>query len=160
MELLEESIRKGDEVWEERVAAAHFRLGRCKLMSNNQLPVINPSSENFDEWEEKHQEFHLALLSAATSEWLKRFYLDITVHMHRHIRFLMQQPEYLRATGSGEGQPAKISILRSMVIDSPSLLMQAVIDRDLDEAKALMIGHVQFNNDAFSEFGETAAVTP
>ncbi len=159
MALMEESILKGDDTWEERVAAAHFRLSRCKLLSSDQLPVINPSNENFAEWEEKHQEFHLALLSAATSDWLKRFYLDITIHMHRHLRFLMEQPEYLRATGSGSGQQDTILVLRSMVIESHTRLMQAAIDRDLDTAKMLMVEHVQFTNDAFSEFGEGLSET-
>ena len=154
LELLAEAIRRGDAAWEERIAAAHFRLSRCKLLSRTSLPVLNPSEENLSEWDQRHREFHEALLSAAQSDWLKRIYRDVNMHLRRHHRFLNSEPALQAATGTGEeAEEATILLMRAMAIDSHTDLMQAALDRDWPQARQLMTDHVGFTGKVFSQFG-------
>lgn len=156
LELLAEAFRKGDTAWEERIAAAHFRLSRCKLLSRTSLPLLDPSEENLAEWDQRHRQFHEALLSAAQSDWLKRIYRDVSMHLRRHHRFLNAEPALRAATGTGEeaeAEAATILLMRAMAIDSHTDLMQAAIDRDWPRARQLMIDHVGFTGKVFAQFG-------
>ncbi|TIW76064.1 MAG: GntR family transcriptional regulator, partial [Mesorhizobium sp.] len=59
-----ESMEKGGKEWEDAVVTAHYRLSRCKTA------VDDPSDAAVDKWDENHEAFHAALLSAATCDWL------------------------------------------------------------------------------------------
>lgn len=59
---LRESMRAKSSEWEERVLLAHHRLKRPSRILN--CDIINP------DWEDKHKEFHMSLLSACGSSIL------------------------------------------------------------------------------------------
>ena len=60
---LRESIRNGDDLWEEQVVLAFHRLSRFSSKGKNEL-------SNSGEWEQRHRAYHLALLSACGSSIL------------------------------------------------------------------------------------------
>lgn len=137
--LLLESMEKGGSAWEEAVVTAHYRLSRCKTAPDD------PSDEAVDEWDEKHEAFHTALLSAATSSWLLRFRSTISDQLRRHHRFLGLAPTLRAAAGQKEGYEEAIAALReAMAIEHHTELMDAALDRDVERAKALMIAHIGY----------------
>ena len=63
---LRESIAHGDESWEEAIVLALHRLTRSPRCSEN------PTESNL-EWEARHREFHMALISGCNSRFMTRF---------------------------------------------------------------------------------------
>lgn len=59
---LQESIRRGDEGWEDALAAAYYRLAR-----------LEGNGERGSDWEKAHRTFHLTLFSACGMPLLLRF---------------------------------------------------------------------------------------
>ncbi|MDH6233686.1 GntR family carbon starvation induced transcriptional regulator [Mesorhizobium soli] len=137
--LLIESIQNGGSDWEEAVVTAHYRLSRCKLA------VDDPSDEAVNEWDEKHQAFHLALLSAAKSRWLLRFRETISDQLRRHHRFLGLAPTLRAAAGLKNGYEEAVAALReAMALEHHTELMEAALDRDVERAAALMSEHIGY----------------
>ena len=137
--LLLESIEKGSSSWEEALVTAHYRLSRCKTA------VEDPSDSAVDDWSEKHEAFHSALLSAATSNWLLRFRSMISDQWLRHHRFLDLAPTLRAAEWQKQGyEEAMAALGRAQSIGPHTALMEAALDRDLEKANALMIEHIGY----------------
>lgn len=142
--LLIESIQCGDEDWESRVVTAHYRLSRCK-----------PSPSGFcektvEEWEQRHSQFHNALLSAAKSNWLKHFQTVIWDQLRRHQRVLSLAPT-LRAAAipDQQGQNAVNMLQQAMSLPHHTELMNAALNRDIELARKLMTEHIGYTLDAY-----------
>ncbi|WP_018430874.1 GntR family transcriptional regulator [Hoeflea sp. 108] len=147
--LLMESIEKGGSDWEEAVVTAHYRLSRCKTA------VEDPSDEAVDAWDEKHEAFHAALLSAAQSSWLLRFRSTISDQLRRHHRFLGLAPTLRAAAGQKDGfEEAMAALQEAQSIDPHTALMEAALDRDLERAKALMIDHIGYTLHVYVHTGD------
>ncbi|KAA1180089.1 GntR family transcriptional regulator [Rhizobium tropici] len=137
--LFMEAIEKGGPDWESAVVTAHYRLSRCKIVPDS------ASEEMADEWDEKHSAFHAALVSAATSNWLKRFQSTITDQLRRHHRFLGLAPTQRATAGLSAGYEKAVAALKdAMAIEHHTALMEAALDRDLERAKALMTEHIGY----------------
>jgi DNA-binding GntR family transcriptional regulator len=76
---LRESIRNGDDAWEARVIAAFHQLAK----------VETSDTPDFLLWEERNRHYHLALISACNSPWLKRFH-ETLYDQHKRYRNLGQ----------------------------------------------------------------------
>jgi len=111
---LSDSIRNGDDVWEAGVIAAHHRLSRASARASFDVAL----------WEERHREFHLSLLAACGSEWLFRFCSLLHDQFDRYRRVCRIDP-----------------IDEDPVTPSHSAIMEAAIDRRVDEAIALLEEH-------------------
>ncbi|MEP9372391.1 GntR family transcriptional regulator [Mesorhizobium sp. KR1-2] len=134
-----ESIQNGGADWEEAVVTAHYRLSRCRLA------VDDPSEATVNEWDEKHQAFHAALLSAATSRWLLRFRDTISDQLRRHHRFLGLAPTLRAAAGLKRGYEEAVAALReAMALEHHTDLMEAALDRDIERARKLMTEHIGY----------------
>ncbi|WP_269933102.1 GntR family transcriptional regulator [Aminobacter sp. HY435] len=137
--LLVEAMEKGDSEWESAVVTAHYRLSRCKTA------VEDPSDEAVDAWDERHEAFHSALLSAADSNWLLRFRSTISDQLRRHHRFLGLAPTLRAAEGQKDGyEEAMAALQEAQSIGPHTALMEAALDRNFDKAKALMADHIGY----------------
>ena len=84
-EALRESISNGDDEWEANLLAAHHRLQKAE----------RSFGKNLDEWEQRNEEFHEALVAACTSSWLLRL-RHVLYEQHKRYRFiaiLSHQPD-------------------------------------------------------------------
>jgi GntR family transcriptional regulator, carbon starvation induced regulator len=137
--LLLESMEKGGSEWEDAVVTAHYRLSRCKIAPDD------PSDDAVDLWDERHEAFHDALLSASTARWLRRFRSTISDQLRRHHRFLGLAPTLRAAAGMTDGYEEAVAALReAMAIEPHTALMEAALDRDIERAKALMTAHIGY----------------
>lgn len=64
---LKDSILQGDDEWEARVVSSYHRLSLAETRLTNHIAT------SFNEWEERNQAFHEALVSACSSAWTRRF---------------------------------------------------------------------------------------
>lgn len=153
--LLLESIEKGGREWEDAVVAAHYRLSRCTA------PPDDPSEQAVDLWEERHEAFHDALLSASTSRWLSRFQSTVRDQLRRHHRFLELAPTLRAAAGMTAGYEEAVAALRQAVaIEHHTALMEAALDRDLERANLLMTAHIGYTLHVFGHSQEDHAKGP
>ena len=76
-EALRESISNGDDEWEANLLAAHHRLQKAE----------RSFGKNLDEWEQRNEEFHEALVAACTSSWLLRL-RHVLYEQHKRYRFI------------------------------------------------------------------------
>jgi DNA-binding GntR family transcriptional regulator len=137
--LFVESIEKGGREWEDAILTSHYRLSRCRS-ALEELP-----EELIDEWDDKHEAFHLALLGASTSSWLLRFRMMIADQLRRHHRFLGLAPTLRAAAGLKEGyEKAVESLHEAVAIERHTELMEAALDRDIERAKILMTAHIGY----------------
>lgn len=152
--LLLESMQKGGSEWEEAVVTAHYRLSRCKIAPDD------PSDEAVDEWDEKHEAFHEALLAAATSSWLFRFRSTISDQLRRHHRFLGLAPTLRAAAGMTDGYEQAVAALReAMALEHHTALMEAALDRDMERARTLMAAHIGYTLHVYvhsTDYGDAA----
>ena len=142
--LLLESISLGGAEWESAVVTSHYRLSRCKAVTDDTTDAA------VDEWDEKHAAFHAALLSAATSSWLLRFQSTISDQLRRHHRFLGLAPTLRAAAGLQDGYEKAIAALQeAMAIEHHTALMEAALDRDIERARTLMAEHIGYTLHAY-----------
>jgi GntR family transcriptional regulator, carbon starvation induced regulator len=117
---LRKSIQQGDDAWESRVVAAFYQLTKAEK---------NKTPQNLEAWEQRNREFHEALISACTSDWLIRFY-HVLYDQHKRYR--------------------NISITASTRINSErdlhaehQRIYDAAIARDVDTACAETENHIR-----------------
>lgn len=77
------AIEVGDDTWEAGIVAAFHRLSLLDDQLKSPPPTI--------EWEERHSEFHEALVAACKSNWLMQFRGILFVQSERYRRISMLQ---------------------------------------------------------------------
>ena len=120
-EAFQQSIGKGDTLWEEQIVASFYSLTR---------PLTPGSREEASvEWERKHRKFHTALLSACASPWLSSIIDLLQCHSERYPRLRLDQTEnHFDGTHSHEQNEQ---------------LKQAALDRDAENAARLVQTHIE-----------------
>ncbi len=150
--LLQESIEKGGREWEDSLVAAHYRLSRCRTA------IDDPSDAAIDEWDEKHEAFHAALLGAATSSWLLTFHSTIADQLRRHHRFLGLAPTL---QGLKDGHREAMDALRQAVAaEQHTALMETALDRNFERAKTLMTAHIGYTLNVYVHRGDGVTKEP
>lgn len=115
---LRKSIKNGDDDWEERVVLAFHRLS--KVSSTNSDPNFYISKE----WEERHREFHLAVLSACNSGIL----LGYCTQLHeKTLRY--------------RNLAAVVKYRERHELEEHRALQTAILDRNADRAVELLNKH-------------------
>lgn len=78
--VLRESLKAGDASWEERVVLAGYHLGRTPREPATKDAVINR------DWEMRHRDFHIALVEACPSRWLRDYHANLfdSADRYRH----------------------------------------------------------------------------
>ena len=133
-EALRKSIPTGDNNWEEKVITTYFRLEQIETATERQ-------DDFMARWERLNNAFHNALVGSCDSTWLLRTREAMFRHHERYRRL----------------SRIKTKITRN-VHKEHKALMQAALDRDVDEAVRVIKIHVDKTTKAVSaaiEAGET-----
>lgn len=126
-EALKQAIEHGDAEWEAQVLSAAHVLSRATRDF-----VANPKDEEiFDDWERKHRHFHLVLIDAAPSNWLKSI-IEMSYQQYERYRhmFLQMASELYTDRDAGAEHQA---------------MVQAVIERDVAKAQAIIEKHLSLS---------------
>lgn len=116
---LRESIRHGDNAWEESVVLTHHRLMRYERPERK-------AGRDVDEWEAHHRGFHLALISACGMPMVRGICESLQYFSARYRRlFLAYQPFDRDVPGEHQA------------------LVAAVLDRNENEAAELLQTHIE-----------------
>lgn len=135
-ELLKRSIERGGEEWEIGLVTAHRRLG------NSKLDLRDPDLADLEQWEERHIEFHMALVGAAGTRHLLAFYRSIYDHFRRHQKAFVLLPSANRAEQGDKDALRAIEELEQRIsIEEHTALMEAALERNVDLAVRLIQDH-------------------
>ena len=115
---LKESILHRTTAWEEGLVIAFHRLSRTPRSLDRAAYAFNP------EWEERHRDFHHALIANCGSSWLLGFCRDMRDQADRYRRLAAA-----RAYPERQGP------------DEHRVIMEAAIDGDIDRAVDLLQQH-------------------
>lgn len=115
---LRESIRLGDEHWEEQIVLAHHRLSRTPRPKGESL------LDDRLEWEKRHREFHLTLISACNSSILIGYCAELQERTFRY-----RNLSSVRAYRNG------------LAVDEHDAIRETVLERDADRAVELLTSH-------------------
>jgi GntR family transcriptional regulator, carbon starvation induced regulator len=119
---LTESIRNGDEAWEEKLVLSCHRLARTQ----RRLP-FEAGQEVSDEWEARHKEFHMLLLERCGSSWLLEFCSTLMDQAVRYRSLSMNvNPSQARREGAAAEHQA---------------ILEAALERDTATACQLLEEH-------------------
>ena len=113
---LRETIRRGDETWEEELLLSFHRLQRCGRGGKA------PGSE---EWDALHRQFHTALISACASKYLIS-----------SCELLFDQAERYRNF-------SRQSVANRNIDGEHRSIMEAALARDEEKAATLLKKHIQ-----------------
>lgn len=130
---LAQAMAGGDADWEARIIAANHRLGRTLL------PVDTADVEAAREWEERHRDFHQALIEGCGSQWL--------VRLHRQLVDQSERYRQIRLLHRREAQAQ----VRDIVAEHAEIT-EAVLSRDTERAVGLLAKHLQDTADAMGRF--------
>jgi GntR family transcriptional regulator, carbon starvation induced regulator len=112
------SVRDGDDAWEERVVMACHRLSRTPRYAGAEDTQRNPL------WYTAHRAFHLSLIDACGSEWLKNFSMTLFDAIERY-RAIARKPGLARPTHQDEHRA----------------IADAAVGRNADLAVSLLLQH-------------------
>ena len=102
----------------------------------------DPDLPELERWEERHIDFHMALVGAAGSRHLLAFYRSIYDHFRRHQKAFVLLPSANRADKGDETALRAIEgIERRISIEEHTSLMEAALARDVDLALKLIKEH-------------------
>jgi DNA-binding GntR family transcriptional regulator len=127
---LRQSIKNGDETWEERIVLAFHWLSRAAESNDVEARHTSP------EWEEHHREFHLALISACDSSIL----IDFCTQLHKRTFRYRNLAEVVAYRDRHE-------------LEEHRELQEAVLNRDADRAVELLAKHYTITSDIVIESG-------
>ncbi|KXI21532.1 GntR family transcriptional regulator [Photobacterium sanguinicancri] len=118
--LIERAIQNGDEAWEINILTSYHKLSR-----------INPAESEVDfvEWEQRHSQFHLALLAGSNSPIMLDLYREVydQIERYRHIWVCRSRDYQERYHDNGEHEA----------------MMKAVLNKDTEQALTLLNSHFQ-----------------
>jgi len=115
---LRESIEHGDAQWEENIVLANHRLNRTPRSFDDHNYVAN------SDWEPKHKQFHMALLSACGSSILLKFCGQL---YDQNIR-------YRNIAGT-------VAYSKRNTVDEHKHIVKLVLERNADEAVKALVNH-------------------
>jgi len=124
---LRKSIENGGSEWEEALVLAFHRLSRVPRSSKKGEFERNP------EWDELHNAFHRALISACGSRWLIGFCEQLNDQANRYRRL------------------SSISCPNRNPMEEHRVIMEAAIDGDADKAVEVLHDHYRRTGDIILE---------
>jgi DNA-binding GntR family transcriptional regulator len=119
---LSDSIHHSDDGWEDELVLSFHRLAR---VSRNMTSA--PDDEHADEWDFRHKEFHMQLISKCGSRWLLDFCSKM---MDQAVRYRHVSMNISSTLARREG-----------AADEHKNILDAVLDQDVDGACELLKHH-------------------
>lgn len=127
--LIERAIQNGDEAWELNILTSYHKLSR-----------VNPAESEVDfvEWEQRHSQFHLALLEGSNSPIMLELYREVyeQIERYRHIWVCQSRQYQERYHDNGEHEA----------------LMKAVLDRNTEKAVSILNNHFERATDMIKTY--------
>lgn len=137
-QLLRESIIYGKMEWESDLVAAHHRL------MHTPQPIEHDAIADRERWMEAHDSFHIRLIAAGRSTWLKSFHGVTLEQLQRHHQALLFHPDSINPHREGRHSEETLDLLHlALAHEHHTKLMQAALDRDQNAARELLNEHVQ-----------------
>lgn len=131
--LLEDAMAQGGLEWESGIVAAHYRL------SQTPAPLGDADTlENRQRWIAAHDAFHIALLAAARSGWLKGFYQQTIEQLQRHHQAVL----FHSATPRSDGSAITGILSAALSVPRHTRMMEIVLSRDLAAARHELEVHI------------------
>ena len=115
------AIAHGDDGWEAQIVAAHHKLNAIEKQPWEERVAQH------SEWVKRHRDFHESLVAACHGPWLLRLRALMFDQLDRY-RFLTK----MTPIGSGKSRGSE-----------HRKIMEAVLDRDVEEAAALIDTHIR-----------------
>lgn len=140
--LLEEAVVNGTDDWEAGIIAAHHQLKKAVL------PVDTSDDDELNTWAHRHQKFHDALLSTATSQTLMEFNMLISEQLVRHYNFTMRGD---RRKVFEVNEKVKEQLADALSLRHHTELMEAALDRDVTGSVTLLRAHVVLASTTFTK---------
>lgn len=142
-EAIRQAVEHGGEEWEAHVVTT-FHL----LTKSTHTFAQNPDDPDVLKlWEERHRDFHLALIEASPSEWL-RYFLAMSYQQYeryRHLFFEVAKHKYSGRDPHAEHQA----------------IVEAVLARDGERAAELIEEHVTLSIEEWAEyFAKVGMISP
>lgn len=136
--LLQDSISCGGMEWEADLVAAHHRL------MHTPQPIGRDEVDARERWIDAHDNFHVRLIAAGRSTWLKSFHAVTLEQLQRHHQALLFHPSSINPGREGQHSEETLDLLHLALAHAHhTKLMQASLDRDQDAARELLCEHVQ-----------------
>lgn len=138
--LLMDAMEMGGLNWEGEIVAAHYRLTQVAqpIGADDTLP-------NRKAWLEAHDAFHMALLAAARSNWLRGFYAQTAEQLQRHHQALLFHTKASPDWAARHSEEIESYLRTALSVDRHTELMRIVLDRDRDAARAALETHIQIS---------------
>ncbi len=135
---LSESIARGGKDWEERVVLAEYHLSRAERSISKNAFIAN------QDWERRHKDFHMALISACGSSILLNFCNQL----------YDQNVRYRHVAG-------KVAYPKRNIEKEHQAIMQAALDRDAAKAVTGLLDHYRTTGAFLTKgLGSNADSTP
>ncbi len=129
-EAIRQSVAHGDEDWEADVVTAFHLLSK----TTRAFAEDRENKELFDQWEARHRAFHLALIAAAPSDWL-RYFLAMAYQQYERYRHLFL--EVAKATYKGRDAHGEHAAIVDAVLadgnDRAAELAEEHVSRSIEE---------------------------
>lgn len=129
-EAITQAIAYGDSDWEASVVSSFHVLGRAAKA----FAEAPEDEAAFDEWEHRHRAFHLALISAAPSEWI-RYFLTVSYQQYERYRhmFLEVASEFYKDRDAQEEHEAILEAVLARDAAKAVILIEEHLTRSIDE---------------------------
>lgn len=129
-EAIRQSIARGDDEWEANVVSSFHMLGRATKAFAENLE----DEAILEEWERRHRAFHLSLIAAAPSEWLRHL-VTLSYQQYERYRhlFLVVAQEFYKERDAEAEHAAILEAVLARDADAAARLIEEHVTRSIDE---------------------------
>lgn len=131
-----DSLARGDDRWEADLVLTFRRLSNASL-----APATSENS--YQGWEQCHAQFHAALVSACSSDWLLKQWRAAFDQAERYRRLVPKSEEWFRKQ-----------------VPEHQELLEAALARDLNKVGTLLQHHVGVSSELLGNVSQTVASSP
>lgn len=139
---LSQSIENGGDEWEANVISAYHRLTLSEKKFAGKASRVEPTV--FEEWEERNEKFHAALVSACRSPWLLQFIGILYHHSERYRRIGLRHTQ-----GKNRDIHAEHEALKN-----------AALQRDIKLSTEILSHHISMTYELISKLPESVFQNP